>query len=412
MRVMRKLITRKENIGNIQGFQWPYKAVSVLLASTTAWILLIIAYPEHFQANRWMGAIPAFQQMLFTLTIGHLLLHFSKRYAWLQWAGMLFAPVPHRSLGMLFSSMLTFYWLIGDWRNAAWDLYLFLHIILSFVTGATLALLVYYVLRQRFQQLQAMPFQMDRSRIDMFVGTLVASVLLGATFHVTSLAGEPAEGVLFPLMIGIWNIGITSVSALLVGRQPKQSRWWLFVSAASAVLMMVVAAELVLSYLPSFWAFNGREYSTSNALLAVELGLFAGWLAGIIIRFYDRIALWYIDFLLEQRAKRGIAINMILRVMINLILPVLPLALVSTALLGSYATGGLYGTSIALLGILSNVGLSMVIETNQLNAKKMSISATQRKKLELVSPSFPQAINQWSRRLWWAIVKQKTLNGR
>lgn len=389
--------TRKANeLAAAKDFQWPYKALIVLLGSTIAWAVLIYAYPQHFHSGGWIGAMLAFQQMLGVLIIGHLLLRLSKKYTWLSIPSILFAPVPHRSLAMIFSSMATFYSLIGDWQVVAWDVYLLLHIVLSFLAGASFALLLFYVAIQRFFTPQSLPFQLDRARVDMFSGTLVASVLLGSTFHITSTAGEPSEGVLFPLVLGLWNIGITSIGAVLVGNKPKQSRWWFTVSSAAAVLMMIIATELVRAYLPAFWTFGGREYLASNALLAVELGLLAGWAAGIIIRFYDRISLWYIDYLLEQKSK-GVKLNILMRLFINIILPVLPMLLVTLALLGSFVAGGLYGTSLALLGILSNVGLSMVIEANSLNAKKLPISDTEKRKLELLSPSFPQMLSLISR---------------
>jgi hypothetical protein len=328
--------------------------------------------------------------MTATLFVGHLVLTHAHRALWLRWLGTLFAPVPNRSLGMLLAGTATFYQMIGEWSLASWDVFLLLQLSFAFLIGASCAIMVYHFFGYRAER-WAISYRIENSRFDTFLGNLVASVFLGASFHALPHTGGVQEGATFPLLLGIWGIVITMVSAVLVGQQPKQSRWWLFTSLLSAAGMMVVASELIRNYFPAQWIFNGREYTASQALLAVELGIVAGLLAGIVVRFYDTLAQWYVRFLLH-RPFMGLPVNVSLRVFINVVVPMLPVLLVCSALLLSYQAASIYGASIALLGMLSNVGVSMVVEVNHLNADRLPVSELERRKLALVSPALDKIL--------------------
>ena len=363
----------------------PYKAVAVLVLSMSGLGWMGAKLPQVASYSFVANALPAFTQMLAVLLIGNLTLKFAHKHFLLRWLGALFAPAPNKSLGMLLASLFTARWLMmNQWGAAAWDMYLLLYISCSFLIGTSVAVILYHFIGYKAED-RLVSYQVDSSRFDTFMGVVVASVFLGASFHSLPQVQTVKEGASFPLLLAIWSIIATIVSAALVGEKPKESRWWLFSSISVAVLMMVVSAELILSHLPSYWSFNGKEYSASQALLSVELGILVGLIAGIVVRFYDRIADWYVDFLLNKPFM-GLGVNISLRIFINILVPFLPTIVVSSGLLISYAVADIYGTAVSLLGMLSNVGVNMVIQSNHLNTKRLPLSSLQRRKLNLVSP--------------------------
>lgn len=369
----------------------PYKALAVMVLSMLGlgWMTINLATTANYSFLR--NALPAFVQMIAILTLGNITLKFAHKHFVLRWLGALFAPAPNRSLGMLLSSLFTAHWLLtAQWGLDAWDMYLLVYIGCAFLAGASAAVVLYHFFGYKSAE-RDIAYKVDNSRFDTFMGVVVASVFLGASFHSLPQVGDVKEGAIFPLLLAIWSIGATIISAVLIGEKPKESRWWLAISFSVAVLMMIIAAELLLNYLPPYWSFNGREYTSSQALLSVELGIIAGLVTGIIVRFYDKIANWYVNFLLNKRFM-GLGVNISLRIFINILVPFLPMIVVSSALLLAYAAAGLYGTSISLLGMLSNVGVSMIIESNHLNTARMPLSGMERRKLAIVSPALNQLL--------------------
>ena len=268
------------------------------------------------------------------------------------------------------------------------------YVTLSFICGSALGAFVYNLYGFKTRDLNIV-YKIENDRLDTFMGVIIAAVFLGTGFTYlpdSYVAFNGNGGVLFPLFIAIAGLCITFIAAVLVGRRPKNRRFWVSISVFSAILMMIIATELVIVLLPSQWMVDGQEYTSSKLLLTIQLGLLAGLLSGLMVKFYGIISELYIRFVLNQTFNL-IWVNVLIRLFINVVFPFMPIILTSTALLISYGMAGMYGTSIAFLGMLSNVGVSLLIEGNRLNVTTASqLTPMQKQKMALLSPNLNQVI--------------------
>lgn len=367
----------------------------ILLLSTTIGILVA---KQHLAINLdglfLTGFLTGLYQVLIVLAIGNLVLKFAHKHFILKWLGILFAPVPNRSLGLLVSSLSVFTYLLMSYDAGSFNVFHVTYIALSFIGGSALGAFVYNLYGFKARDLNIV-YQIENDRLDTFMGVIISAVFLGTGFtylpeSYTTFSGN--GGVFFPLLIAISGLIITFIAAVLVGQRPKNTKFWVSISVFSAILMMIIATELVIVLLPSYWMVDGQEYTSSKLLLTIQLGLLAGLLAGFMVKFYKVISDLYIQFILGQTFKL-VWVNVMLRLFINVIFPFMPVILTSGALLISYFMAGMYGTSIAFLGMLSNVGVSLVIEGNRLNVgTSKRLTPMQKQKIALLSPNLNQLL--------------------
>ena len=350
-----------------------------------------------FSKGFFLGIYQAFS----TLLVGNLVIRFIPKAKVVRWLGILFATQPNKSLGFLLSNLIAFAWLLTEVQSTKLTATVLTYVVLSFAAGTAIATFFYSLFGFKARDL-AIIYQIETDRQDSFIAVIASAVFLGSTFSFLPTHSMPFDGnggIIFPILLAIAGLLVTFIGAIIIGEKPKNNRTWLTVSIFSAVSMVLISTELVILYLPKYWTMLGKEYSSSDMLLAVQIGLLAGFIAGTSVKFYDSIASTYVKFVLDNSSKK-IWLNIILRFFINIILPFAPIITITFALLISYGIGNLYGASISFLGMLSHVGLSLVVDTNRLNATKMrSVSFWQRQKLLLLSPDLQLTTKYLFRRL-------------
>lgn len=371
-----------------------YKPLLLLIAVAIG-ILWANQYPNHqYDGLFQTGFLTGLYQVIVVLSIGNLVLRFAHKHFILKFLGILFAPIPNKSLGFLLSSLITFTWLLMSYDFGHFTVYHITYMGLAFIGGSALGTFAYNLYGFKARDLN-ISYQIENDRLDTFMGVIVAAVFLGTGFNYlpeSYVAFNGNGGVLFPLLIAISGLVITFVAAVLIGNRPKNRRFWVSISVFSAIFMMLISTELVMVFLPAHWMVNGQEHTASQLLFSIQIGLIAGLLAGFAVKFYQVISDLYIQFVLGQTFKR-IWVNVLLRFFINVVFPFMPVILTSGALLISYGMAGMYGTSIAFLGLLSNVGVSLLIEGNRLNIEQtQGLSPMQKQKIALLSPSLNQVI--------------------
>jgi len=365
-----------------------YKPVALIIVAFICYLSFGSQMPEGlFFPSFSTGLYQVFLSLLF----GNFLLHFASKHFLLKWFGILFAPKPNKSLGLLLSTLMAFAWLLANLQMDKWTSASLAYTAIAFTAGSAISAFVYELVGFKAKDL-GITYQIENDRQEAFIAVIASAVFLGTNFaflpsDFIPMAGN--GGIVFPIYLAIIGLVVTFVAAVIVGEKPKNEKTWLTISITSMVIMMIASVELVTIYLPNHWSINGVEYQPSDILLAVQLGLLAGLLAGISVKFYTLISETYIQFVIKNQQKR-VWLNVALRVFINVVFPFLPIILISAALLISFFVGGIYATSISFLGMLSNVGLSLVIDGNKLNAEKMqTISFWERQKLALSSPQLP-----------------------
>ncbi|MGB0523953.1 MAG: sodium/proton-translocating pyrophosphatase [Flammeovirgaceae bacterium] len=371
-----------------------YKPLILLIATAIGILYANTNVADQLDGLFLTGFLTGLYQVVIALTLGNLVLKFAHKHLILKWLGILFAPIPNKSLGLLVSCLAVFTWLLIKVDIGHFNVFHLTYIGLSFISGSALGAFVYNLYGYKARNLPII-YQIENDRLDTFMGVIIAAVFLGTSFTYlpeSFVAFDGNGGVFFPLFIAIAGLIITFIAAVLIGQRPKNRRFWVSISVFSAIFMMIIATELVITLLPRQWMIDGQEYTSSKLLLSIQLGLIAGLLSGFAVKFYQVISDLYIQFILGQTFKI-VWVNVILRFFINVVFPFMPVILTSGALLISYAMAGMYGTSIAFLGLLSNVGVHLLIEENRLNIEQSKkLTPMQKQKVALLSPNFNQIL--------------------
>jgi hypothetical protein len=387
-----------------------YRPQALAMLSVLALGVAAFSLPEVPHATMFLkGFIPGLCAMLSALLFGNWILQERARNAAFGWISIFFAPTPSRSFGVLLVLLLSFSGLLYSQEVGMAGVFPLTYVSLSFVSGCAIGAFSYRRYGPQARWLRIV-YHLDRLRLDAFTGATLSAVLLGANFYYlpTQAIGQQGNGaMLFPLFMATVVLLFMLGSGLVAGAQSSKSNHFAWLNLPMVLILLLAGAQMAHTMLPSVWIMNGREYSANGVAWAVAAGIVAGLFAGITVKAYQRVAVWYLKFLL-YRPFKGVAYNIILRVVVNVAVPVLPVVLVAAALLFAYTVAGLYGAAVALMGLLSNG--SIAVQANQLKPSMLELSMAQRRKLALVSPALDKVLREWVLSFLWNAKAEKPAN--
>ncbi|MBU3196501.1 sodium-translocating pyrophosphatase [Clostridium algidicarnis] len=195
---------------------------------------------------------------------------------------------------------------------------------------------------------------MGADLFESYVGSMISAITLGAVVFTTG------EGVLYPMVL--MGIGIiASILGSLLARNSKNSNPQKALNSGTYVggVIVIIAAAVL----------SKTVFGNYKAFFAVAAGLVVGMIIGKVTEVYTSSDYKSVKTISEQ-AETGAATTIISGLAVGMKSTVIPIILISIGILVSYsvmggfgdAARGLYGISLAAVGMLSITGLTVAVD--------------------------------------------------
>ncbi len=205
---------------------------------------------------------------------------------------------------------------------------------------------------------------MGADLFESFVGSIIGTMVLGAAFmNLTEFQGKEINAVILPLFIAATGIIMSIIGTFFVrvkegGSPHKALNTGEFLSA---FFVLVATYFLIDFFLPSFWVFDGKEYTSNGVFFATISGLIVGLCVGKVTEYYTATGKSPVLSIVRQ-SETGPATTIIAGLGVGMISTAVPILLISVAILSSYYFAGLYGIAISAVGMLANTGIQLAVD--------------------------------------------------
>ena len=201
---------------------------------------------------------------------------------------------------------------------------------------------------------------MGADLFESYVGSIIGTMVLGAFIVTPGVAGGMGA-VFLPLGIAAFGIVMSIIGTLFVkvkeGGNPQTA---LNIGEfGSAGLMVVVSYFVISAMIPE--SSTGLPNGATGIFLATISGLVAGLGVGKITEYYTGTGTKPVTSIVRQ-SETGSATNIISGLGVGMMSTMIPILLISAAILISHHYAGLYGIAIAAVGMLANTGIQLAVD--------------------------------------------------
>ena len=201
---------------------------------------------------------------------------------------------------------------------------------------------------------------MGADLFESYVGSIIGTMVLGAFIVTPGVAGGMGA-VFLPLVIAAFGIVMSIIGTLFVkvkeGGNPQTA---LNIGEfGSAGLMVVVSYFVISAMIPE--SSTGLPNGATGIFLATISGLIAGLGVGKITEYYTGTGTKPVTSIVRQ-SETGSATNIISGLGVGMMSTMIPILLISAAILISHHYAGLYGIAIAAVGMLANTGIQLAVD--------------------------------------------------
>jgi len=217
---------------------------------------------------------------------------------------------------------------------------------------------------------------MGADLFESYVGSIIATMVLGAVFIIPESTQFGAQAVLLPLYLAAVGIVMSVFGTFFVkvkdgGSPHKALNLGEFLSAG----LMVVASYFIIDcsfcgwtmvndageVVKGAWEHEGRIYTSMGVFLATIAGLVAGLGVGKITEYYTGTGTKPVSEIVKQ-SETGSATNIISGLGVGMMSTAIPIILITAAMIVAFTFAGLYGIAIAAVGMLANTGIQLAVD--------------------------------------------------
>lgn len=186
---------------------------------------------------------------------------------------------------------------------------------------------------------------MGADLFESYVGSLVSALTLGAV-------AATSAGVVFPLVIAACGLIASIIATFFVKGDENANPQKALTRGNYVSAVLVIIAALVLSNV---------LFGNMNAAIAVIAGLAVGVIIGNVTEYYTSADYSPVKKIGEQ-SETGSATTIISGIAVGMQSTAIPLLLICVGIFISYKVNGLYGISLAAVGMLSTTGITVAVD--------------------------------------------------
>ena len=200
---------------------------------------------------------------------------------------------------------------------------------------------------------------MGADLFESYVGSIIGTMVLGAFIITPQFDGLGA--VYLPLVLAALGIIVSIIGTFFVkvkeGGDPQTA---LNVGEfGSAGLMVIVSYFVIKIMIPE--STEGLPFGYMGVFFATIAGLVAGLGVGKVTEYYTGTGSKPVNAIVRQ-SETGAATNIIAGLGVGMMSTMIPILLISAAILISHHYAGLYGIAIAAVGMLANTGIQLAVD--------------------------------------------------
>lgn len=213
---------------------------------------------------------------------------------------------------------------------------------------------------------------MGADLFESYVGSILAAMVLGASFMVTSYtdAFSGLSPVILPLFLAAAGIFSSIIGTFFIRMKEHGSPQYALNKGqlVSSVIMLTLSYFIIVNVLPEKIIFTDmlydnaiREITSINIFLSTVIGLAAGILIGYATEFFTGVDYLPVRIIARQ-STTGSATNIISGLGLGMLSTIVPILTIAGTIMIVFDLAGLYGIAIAAVGMLTNLGIQLSVD--------------------------------------------------
>ncbi len=213
---------------------------------------------------------------------------------------------------------------------------------------------------------------MGADLFESYVGAIISSMILGATWYVGMEAAEAGAGmnaVYLPLVVAMIGVVASIIGFFFVktkeGGDPQQG---LNRGTFIASILMVIGTVVAIKFMVPASGVTVQDiiagqptYQWWQIALAVAAGLVAGVSVGLLTEYYTATEREPVGTIVKA-SRTGDATTIIQGIAVGMNSTTFPILVISAAILVAFECAGLYGIAMAALGMLSTIAIQLATD--------------------------------------------------